>query len=77
MWQKIKCKLGFHDWKFEVVRCNVDGAESVLIYDEKTERIYATVAMNIVCDHCGKRLGSRIVQASYSAKELGLSRIKR
>ena len=77
MWQKIKCKLGFHDWKLEVVRCNIDGPESVLSYDEQTERIYATVAINIVCEHCGKRLGSRIVQASYSAKELGLRRDRR
>lgn len=77
MWQKIKYKLGFHDWKLEVVRCNVDGPESVLSYDEKTQRIYAMVAINIVCEHCGKRLGSRIVQASCSAKELGLRRDKR
>lgn len=77
MWQKIKCKLGFHDWKLEVVRCNGNGSESMLSYYEQTERIYATVAMNIVCEHCGKRLGSRIVQASYSAKELGLRRYKR
>ena len=25
-----------------------------------------------VCEHCGKLLGSRIVRAGYSAKELGL-----
>lgn len=77
MWQKIKCKLGFHDWKLEVVRNNVDGPESILSYDEQTQSIYATVAINIVCEHCGKRLGSRIVQAGYSAKELGLTRVKR
>lgn len=77
MFQKIKCWLGFHDWKLEVVRCNVDGPESMISYDEKTGRIYATVFINIVCEHCGKRLGSRIVQASCSAKELGLRRDKR
>ena len=77
MRQKIKCKLGFHDWKLKVVRCNGDGPESILSYDEQTQSIYATVAINIVCEHCGKRLGSRIVQAGYSAKELGLTRIKR
>ena len=77
MWKKIKCWLGFHDWKLEVVRCNVDGPENILSYDEQTGRIYAMVAMNIVCEHCGKRLGSRIVQASRSAKELDLRRTKR
>ena len=77
MWQKIKCKLGFHDWKLEVVRCNVDGPESVLRYDEQTEQIYATVAINVTCEHCKKRLGSRIVRAGYSVKELGLRRDKR
>ena len=30
-----------------------------------------------VCEHCGKRLGRRIVQVSYSAKELGLRMVKR
>ena len=77
MWQKIKYWLGFHDWKLEVVRCNVDGPKCILSYDEQTQSIYATVAINIVCEHCGKRLGSRIVQVSYSAKELGLRRDKR
>ena len=77
MWQKIKCKLGFHDWDLEIVKNSSNEQECVLTYDEQVEHIYATVAMNIVCEHCGKRLGSRIVQASCSAKELGLSRVKR
>lgn len=77
MWQKIKCKLGFHDWKLEAVRCNVDGPECMLNYDEQTQSIYATVAINVVCKHCGKRLGSSIVRASYSAKELGLTKVKK
>lgn len=77
MIRKLLCKLGFHDWKLDVVRCNVDGPESVLSYDEQTKQIYATVAINIICEHCGKRLGSRIVQAGYSAKELGLTRVKK
>lgn len=77
MIRKLLCRLGFHDWKLEVVRCNVDGPESMIIYDEQTERIYATTAINIVCEHCGKRLGSRIVQASRPAKDLGLEEIKR
>lgn len=77
MWQKIKCKLGFHDWKLEIVRCGGSGQESILSYDEQTEQIYATVAINVICEHCKKRLGSHIVRAGYSAKELGLRRDKR
>lgn len=77
MWQKIKCKLGFHDWKLEVVRCNVDGPECALSYDEQTQNIYATVAFNIICEHCSKPLGSKIVRVSYQAKELGLRRVKK
>ena len=44
---------------------------------KQTQSIYATVAINIVCEHCSKRLGSSIVRASYSAKELGLTKVKK
>ena len=76
MWQKIKCKLGFHDWDLEIVKNSSNEQECVLTYDEQVEHIYATVFMNIKCKHCGKRLGSRIVRVSYSTKELGLTRME-
>ena len=74
MWQKIKCKLGFHDWDIEIVKNSSNERECVLAYDEQVEHIYASVFMNIVCKHCSKRLDSIIVQANYSTKELGLTR---
>lgn len=73
---KIRCKLGFHDLDLEIVKNSSDEQECVLTYDEQVEHIYATVFINIVCKHCGKRLGSRIVRVSYSTKELGLTRME-
>lgn len=77
MWQKIKCMQGYHDWKLEIVKCGNKEQGSILSYDEQTEQIYATVAINVTCKHCKKRLVSHIVRAGYSAKELGLRKDKR
>ena len=75
MIRKLLCKFKAHEPEFEVVRCNGDGPEGILRYEEQTDQFSAYIFINMKCKHCKKTLGSRIIHITYSAKELGVKKI--
>lgn len=75
MIRKLLCWLGFHEWDVEVVRCNIDGPECCLTYDESDNTFKVFIVMNFYCKHCKKHLGSKIIRASFSAKDIGFREV--
>jgi hypothetical protein len=74
MFRKLLCFLGFHEWDVEIVKSSPNGLECNLFYDEENKVFRVFIAMNFYCKHCKKRLGSRIIVATFPAKDIGLGR---
>lgn len=77
MIRKLLCWLGFHEWDVEVVRCNIDGPECSLSYDELDDSFRVIMAMNFYCKHCKKHLGNKIIIARFQAEDIGFRKIKK